>query len=184
MRITLLATTLVVLIGCATTKPLTPREYLDEQTAATITVVADPVVFVHDREIASARGRDFLSLYGIDVNRMGEHRQYIAVLQWAPPEEVSAAAAIPALELRINEEPMVLQPTKASPRELGIAQPLAESYSYNATWWYFPVDKSVLRTLAEARDIGAAMVLPQRRIQYVMMNDGRAQLGELTAVLP
>ena len=183
MRIAVFALVCFGVAGCATTKPLVPREYLDEQTAATITVVADPVVFVHEREAVTARGRDFLSLYGIDVNRMGEHRQYIAVLQWAPPEEISTAQ-VPELELHLNQQPIVLQPAKQSARELGIAQPLAESYSYNATWWYFPVDKEVMRRMAEAREMSAAMVLPQRRIQYVMLNDGRAQLGELTAVLP
>src|SRR5262245_32988080 len=71
----------LVMAGCATTRPAGPREYLDEQTAATITVVSDPWIFTRERFGAKVDEQDFLNLYGIDVNRQGDHRQYIAVLQ-------------------------------------------------------------------------------------------------------
>jgi hypothetical protein len=172
----LAATTLV---ACAGPRPIAPKEYLDEQTAATIRVVADPWIFVRDRSAADAE-RDFLNLYAIDVNRMGEHRQYIAVLQWSPP--LQSEGVVPTLELRAGERAITLQPAGESPRQLGIAQPVAQSYS-SAKWWYFPVEKEALTAIARAHDLQAAFVLNDTRIPYTIWRDGRAELAELTEVL-
>ena len=172
-----------LLSACTTTSVTTPREYLDERTAATITVVKDPWIFTRAQDVAATiQHRDFLHLYAIDVNRMGDHRQYFAVLQAVPPEDV--AGVRPTLELKSGEHSTVLEAADADPRELGIAQPIAEAYTLTATWWYFPVDKQTLATIANARELDAAMIANEQRIPYVLWRDGREELSELTAVLP
>lgn len=176
----LLASTLVgLLIGCSTTPTSAPREYLDEQTAATITVVQEPWIFTRALTHANAP-RDYLHLYAIDVNRMGDHRQYFAALQSAPAE----GAPPPVLELSAGDQVIQLQPARAQARELGIVQPIAESYTLTATWWYYPVDKATLAALAAAGDLEARLMSPQGPIAYVLWRDGRDELSELTAVLP
>src|SRR5262245_6154305 len=90
MRTLVITGLLTTLLGCAATPSTAPREYVDEQTAATITVAADPLVFAQD---ATAIGRDFLNIYAIDVNRMGHHQQYLAVMQWWPDTVKTTAAA-------------------------------------------------------------------------------------------
>jgi hypothetical protein len=192
MRIAATVLLLSMLAGCATSRPSAPREYLDEETAATITVVADPVVFVRESASATTLGserpafaseqRDYLNLYAIDVNRMGDHRQYLAVLQWLPPVDAATAVAPPTLELRTNSATIVLQPTAEQPRRLGIAKPLADSYS-SSKWWYFAVDKQTLATLAAGQSLNAVLVAGGQRVDYVMWRDGRAQLAELTSAL-
>jgi hypothetical protein len=178
---------LLLLVGllsaCTATSVTAPREYLDERTAATITVVKDPWIFTREQDAAvNTQHRDFLHLYAIDVNRMGDHRQYFAVLQAVPPENV--AGVRPTLELTSGEHATVLEATQADPRELGIAHPIAESYTLAATWWYFPVDKQTLATIANTRELHAAMIANDQRIPYVLWRDGREELSELTAVLP
>lgn len=163
------------LSACAGQRTVTPKEYLDEQTAATIRVVADPWIFTRDR---TADQRDFLNLYAIDVNRMGDHRQYIALLQWLPVDSASATES-PMLELKAGERVIALRPTTEDPRKLGIAQPIAQSYS-SSKWWYFPVDKEVLSALASSQDLQATFVRGAERIPYAIWRDGRAELVELT----
>jgi hypothetical protein len=162
--------------ACSSTSVTTPREYLDEQTAATITVVKEPWIFTRE----ASEQRDYLHLYAIDVNRMGNHRQYVAVLQSTPTQGGSA----PSLELTTAERVVALEATTAEPRELGIAQPIAESYTMTAAWWYFPVDKEQLASLANSTELQARLKVGDQRIPYVLWRDGRNELSELTAVLP
>ena len=185
MRIFLVSASLALLTACSTTT-LTPREYLDGQTSATITVAAQPLIFVAQNAAPvtreTERNRDYIEVYGIDVNRMGSHRQYIALLQWMTPEGASAVA--PVLELSLGGETLELQASTENPKELGIAQPLAQAYSTTSRWWYYPADPATLKRIAAARELALALTSPERRAAYEMFSDGRAQLAELTAVLP
>lgn len=178
MRVIFAAAVLSLLPGCASERAAGPREYLDEKTAATITVVADPWIFANDRAAAGDE-RDFLNLYAIDVNRMGDHRQYLAVLQWWP----LAATAAPTLELRAEDRTIALQPITVDARELGLAQPVETAHPPTSKWWYFPVDKQALATVARSQNLQATLVVRDERIAYVMWRDGRSELVELTDAL-
>lgn len=184
MRMFLVFASLTLLSACSTTT-LTPREYLDGQTAATITVAAQPLIFVAENAAPvtrdTDRNRDYVELYGIDVNRMGSHRQYIALLQWMSSEATSAP---PVLELSLGGETLQLEASNQDPKDLGIAQPLAQAYSGSSRWWYYPADPATLKRIASARELTLALALLDRRAAYEMFSDGRAQLAELTAVLP
>jgi hypothetical protein len=188
MRIAAALVLALVAAGCSTTRPAGPREYLDEKTAATITVVSDPWIFTREQFGSAVDANDFLNLYAIDVNRMGEHRQYLAVLQSVPLEPSTAPDAAtdgpPKLELRTGEHKIVLEVAAEDPQALGIAQPIAASYTLTSRWWYFPVSKQTLTTVAGASDLTASMQTQGHRVPYVMWRDGRAAVAELTAVLP
>jgi hypothetical protein len=184
MRIGLFLTAAFLMAGCAATHSVTPREYLDEQTAATITVVADPWVLGSDRGGIAGAERDFLNLYGINVNRTGEHRQYLAVLQWWPSAEALSGEATPTLQLHAANGSISLRPVREDPRSLGIAKPVADSASYASKWWYFPVDKTVLADVAKATSLRATFVVGESVTDYSIWRDGRAELVELTDALP
>jgi hypothetical protein len=180
VRIAFVMCLLMTLLACASAPTVTPREYLDEQTAATIKVVADPWIFTR---VAGADQRDFLNVYAIDVNRMGEHRQYLAVLQWWPSVE-SEGDTSAQLDLQVGERELILQSATAEPRSLGIAQPIDATVPRTSKWWYFPVDKEILGAIAGARDLRATFVSAEQRVDYAIWRDGRAELSELTNALP
>jgi hypothetical protein len=174
-----------VMAGCSTPRPAGPREYLDEKTAATITVVSDPWIFTREEFGAAVDENDFLNLYAMDVNRMGDHRQYLAVLQSIPlATEASAEPRAPQLELRMGDQKMSLQPILDDPHTLGIAEPIAACYTLTSRWWFYPVSKQTLATVAESTDLNASLTAEGRRIPYVNWRDGRAEVAALTAVLP
>jgi len=193
MRNLIALAVLSLLCACSTTKPLTPRAYLDEQTAATITVVADPVIFVADSSqmLGTAAGssvfddtyknQDYLNLYGLDVNRMGTHRQYVAAMKWLVPRQ--SEDALPVLTLRIGTDTIELHATSEDAKQLGIAQAIAPSYSKTSKWWYFPTDAATLSRIAGAGNLSATLTLQERLINYTIFSDGRAQLAELTSGL-
>jgi hypothetical protein len=184
MRILTAIAIVSTLSACSTQRSLVPREYLDEQTTATITVAAEPLIFVIKDAGFDASDRDFISLHAIDVNRMGTHRQFFAVLQSVPAAASTGEGAVkPVLELQLADRTQSLQPTNEDPQQIGIVQPIAPSYSLTAKWWYFPVDRDTLKAVAATPQLGVALVLPQSRMAYEMMRDGRAELAELTSVL-
>jgi hypothetical protein len=174
----------VVLAACSTARPSGPREYLDEQTAATITVVSNPWIFTREQFGAAVDDNDFLNLYAIDVNRMGDHRQYLAVLQSVPLSAGEAEPPAPQLDLRLGDRKLSLQAVLDDPRSFGIAQPIASSYTLTSRWWFYPVSKETLTAVASATDLNASLTTEGRRIPYVIWRDGRAEVAELMAVLP
>ncbi|HKE97209.1 MAG TPA: hypothetical protein VKB34_23060 [Povalibacter sp.] len=183
MRNVIVLSLLSVLCACATTKSLTPREYLDEQTTATITVVADPVIFVADATGSGSgdRNSDYLELYGLDVNRMGDHRQYLAVMKWLMPKQMADAS--PVLALQMGSDTIELRAPETDAKKVGIAQPLAPSFSGTSRWWFFPTNTATLQRIAAAHELGARVTLNESSTAYTLFSDGRAQLAELTTVL-
>jgi hypothetical protein len=174
----------MLLAACATPHSVAPREYLDEKTAATITVVADPWVLASERTASDREERDFLNLYAMDVNRMGDHRQYLAVLQWWPSSDVASGNVTPTLQLHAADRTIALQPASEDARALGIAQPVAPSAGGGSKWWYFPVTKDMLADVAKTPDLRATFVVGSAQTSFVKWRDGRTELIELTEALP
>lgn len=173
---------LAILWGCAATPSLGPREYQDEQTAATIKVVADPLVFAQD---PGTGGRDFLNVYAIDVNRMGRHQQYLAAMQWWPEHGVPVSDSRAAtLELASPEQTLSFTALTQSSHELGIAQQIDATAPRDAKWFYFPVSKDVLGQVSKASTLRATLIRGEHKVAYDLWQDKRADVAELTEVLP
>ncbi len=173
MRALLVACLAAMILGCAIRAVVTPREYLDEQTGATIVAVADPWVFNRER---TAPQLDFINLYAIDVNRMGEHRQYLVVVQYWPEPEWKSAH--PVLEIRAADEAVKLRPIEGSARELGIGQPLDLSAPRAAKYWFYAVERAQLERIARTKHTTVALLKDDVRASYVVWRDGSAELNE------
>jgi hypothetical protein len=163
----------MVLGGCASSAVVTPRKYLDEQTGATITAVAEPWVFNRER---SAPQLDFINMYAIDINRMGEHRQYLVVVQYWPAPEWKAAQ--PLLEIQAADDRVRLQPIDTTARELGIGQPLDPSAPRAAKYWFYPVERAQLERIARTQHTSVALLKDEVRASYIVWRDGSAELNE------
>src|SRR6185295_2148449 len=103
----------------------------------------------------AAQRRDLVSLYAIDVNRMGDHRQYLAVQQTLARETKAPAA----IELHFGDQNLVLQPVAQAPRALGIARPPADANTRGSQWNYYPIDKDTLATIAHSRSLQASLLV-------------------------
>jgi hypothetical protein len=163
----------LVLAGCASNKSVAPREYLDEQTAATITVVADPWIFTRKNAPPQL---DFFNLYAIDVNRMGDHKKYFVVVHYWPAADMTATP--PALVLNDGSQELRLQAIKEDARKLGIAQPLDKAAPSSAKSWFYPVDKASLQAIARTRQLAAALTTEQANADYAVWRDGSSELSE------
>ena len=172
---------LIFLAGCAT---VVPRQYLDMDTAATITVVANPWVFVSDDPNSAFDKRGFLDLYALDVNRAGTHQHYFAAMQSsfdaALPDSKSSA---PILELEAGGQKITFHSTAQNLRQLGVAQPLEGTFAMESRWWCFPVTKDDVAAVSQTRDPRITLVAQDARFTYVEFRNGSKELTELLATL-
>ncbi len=173
----IVALVLCAMVGCAA-QSVTPREYLDEQTAATITVVADPWIFTRKHTQPQL---DFFNLYAIDVNRMGDHKKYFAVVHYWPSAELTAEGA-PKLVLNFGTEELELQAIAQTPREAGIAQPLDQSAPSSSKTWLYPVEPANLQAIARTRQLSATLVSYDLQAAYAVWRDGSNELSEFATV--
>jgi hypothetical protein len=112
--------------GCVATSPQGEvREYLDEQTAATVTVLGRPIVFAMERPQLAVHARDYLTLVPIDVNRAGAHKRYYYGYAWSTIDKrgFSGAEEPPArYELVADGRRIPLVPLAGQPRDLGLGE--------------------------------------------------------------
>jgi hypothetical protein len=180
MRSFLVVSIFLTLTACAMTPAVAPREYLDERTAATITMVAQPWIFNRDH----ARPQlDFVHLYAIDVNRMGDHRKYLAVVKyWPAPEHEELIDVSPVLEVDVGDQPVRFKAVEEDARELGIGQPLDAAAPRSAKIWLYPVESNALKRIAGADSLSVALLTDGTRASYSVWRDGRAELSEFSTL--
>jgi len=116
----------VATAGCVATSPGDgAREYLDEQTAATVTVLGRPIVFAMERPELAVHARDYLTLLPIDVNRAGAHQRYYYGYAWSTLDKRRLAgteAPTVRYELVADGRRIRLDPLAGRPRDLGLGE--------------------------------------------------------------
>lgn len=155
----LLAATLAGCVSLA--PPVGDREYLDEQTAATVTVDAHTLVFARERPELAVHARDYLTLVPIDVNRAGAHAQYFFGYLWSTIDKRQSAPESPEtvrLELLADGRRIPLTPVAATPRELGLGEHPIPPPSRHAQVFVAPTTREVQAFLADAREVRAVAV--------------------------
>ncbi|MBV8742852.1 MAG: hypothetical protein JOZ12_13770, partial [Sinobacteraceae bacterium] len=71
-----------------------PQEYLDKQTAATISVVDKPLVFARDRPERAVHARDYATIAAAAVNMQGKTDYVLIAYFWStldPHDELRSA---------------------------------------------------------------------------------------------
>jgi hypothetical protein len=71
----------VVLVACATTTA--PREYIDNDTAATVTVASAAFVFARERPDLAIHAQDYVTITPVQVNRAGQRVTYLYCQLWS-----------------------------------------------------------------------------------------------------
>jgi hypothetical protein len=180
MRVLLQWAMCLMLFGCATSPGTAPREYLDERTGATITAVAQPWIFARGE---GPRRQDFAHLHALDVNRMGAHRQYLAVLKfWPAPEHDAVRHLAPDLEIALGSETLRLAAAQEDLRALGLADPIDRRMPKGSQTWLYPVDRAALEKISMAESVSIALIAQQIRVDYDVWQDGRTEFREFSSL--
>jgi hypothetical protein len=158
--------------GCATPESASgEREYLDQVTAATITVGSPTLVFARERPELAVHARDYLTLVPVDVNRAGSHSQYFYGYVWSTLDKrglAEEATAAWRFDLVADGRRIALTPVAGGPRDLGLSEPPLPSPARSAQVLVAPTNREVQAFVAAASEV-----------RVVATHDGGAERFEL-----
>jgi hypothetical protein len=156
-----------------------PLEYLDEQTAATITAVERPLVFAYPRQDLAANARDYATLAAAAVNRSGKVDYVLIVYFWSTVDPRLRADALPAgapLVLEADDRRFELGLRGHSAQEAGIGTPVHAPPGRSAVPDVYATDLAAVRFIAAARRLALLADSKGTALRYELWEDRRASL--------
>lgn len=188
--IVILVCSLSVLSGCMTAREGTvlPQEYLDDRTAATVSVVAKPLVFARERRELAAHARDYVTVAASSVNRGGSVDYFLLVYFWSTldrrdrpggrdlsaPEDITVAADDRLIRLKLLGH---------QPQEAGVGSALHAPPHRHWTLNVYRTDLATLRFLSEAGHLAVVADSPEGPVTYESWGDDHQALRGLVARL-
>lgn len=178
---------LMMIIVLTNTALAAPQSYLDEDTAVTVTVVSQPMVFAREYPALAVHARDYLSLCGLQVNRAGKLRQYLLAYLWSTIDRRmtsdDAAAMTTSLRLLADDRELDLVVSDSSPRAAGMGHLPCEAPTRKAIPVLYATDVATLTFIASSRRLvvkpRAGNAAEEDIDAYQLWTDGRTALGEL-----
>ena len=113
----------ILMAGCASEQPAGPREYLDERTAATITVAGESMVFACERPELGVNARDYVTLTAVDVNTSGRHATHLVGYSWSTLDKRATKESDSDYEVIADDRTLPLQPMPDGFRAIGVNEP-------------------------------------------------------------
>jgi hypothetical protein len=164
--------------GCATQEAPATREYLDEQTAATVTVASRALVFARARPEFAVNARDYLTLVPVDVNRAGTHVLYLYCYAWSTIDKRGHEEAVGQFELVADGRQIPLAPSPSKPHDLGIGEPPVAAPTPSAAVLVVPTSREVLLFLSRSADLLALRTRDGIAERFDVWDDGRVAIDE------
>lgn len=156
-----------------------PREYLDDQTAATITVVGEPLVFALPRPELAANARDYATLAAAAVNRAGKISYVLIAYFWSTVDARLRTDPLPAAEplaLQADDRRLALTLQSHSPRDAGIGERVHAPPGSAAEPNVYATDLATLRFVAAARRLSILAESNGAPLTYDLWQDRRPEL--------
>jgi hypothetical protein len=158
---------------------LEPREYLDQDTAATVTVVAEPLVFANPRTELAANARDYVTVAAAAVDRNGKVSYVGIAYFWSTVDPRVRTDPLPSPESLLvlaDDRRIELHLRGQSAHDAGIGVPVHVPPGAAATPHVYGLDLSTLRFIAEARQVTVLVDSNGTLLNYPLWDDRRAAL--------
>jgi len=165
--------------GAALAGDKQPREYLDEQTAATITVVAEPLLFALPRPELAANVRDYVTLAAAAVNRNGKVSYVLIAYFWSTVDPRLRPEPLPSPEplvLQADDRRIELALRGHSAHEAGIGEAVHAPPGTAVTPNVYGTDLATLRFVTEARHLTLLADSGGTSLSYELWEDHRMAL--------
>ena len=156
-----------------------PHEYLDPETAATVTVVGEPLVFANPRTEVAANARDYVTLAAAAVNRGGKVSYVLVAYLWSTVDPRLRGEPLPnpgLLIVQADDRRIELSLSGHSPHDAGIGVPVLPPPGPSVTPNVCSVDLGTLRSIAESRRLSLITETNIASIPYTLWDDRRAAL--------
>lgn len=172
------------LTGCVTADPAAVSNYLDEQTAATVTVGGTGTVFGRARTEYAINARDYVTVMPVDVNRAGTHRLYFYCYVWSTIDKPNATERAATFEIVADGRQIPLAPAEGTLRALGFGQYPAEPPALNALPLVSPTTREVLSYLSRAKDVSLVATRNGLAERYDLWTDQRGAIDTFLQNVP
>jgi hypothetical protein len=139
----------MLMAGCANEQGIGPREYLDERTAATITVAGEPMIFACDRPELGVNARDYVTLTAVDVNTSGRHATHLVGYAWSTLDKRAIKESDNRYEIVADDRTLPLQPMPDGFRAIGVNEPPIPVPSSSALPLMAPITRDQLQYLRD-----------------------------------
>lgn len=159
--------------------PKAPQEYLDEKTAATITVVGEPLVFACARPELAANVRDYVTVAAAAVDRSGKYTYVLISYVWSTVDPRLRRDPLPSAEplaLQADDRRIELHLSGHSAHEAGIGVPVHAPEGIDTPPNVYATDLATLRFLAAARHLSLLPDSDGSQPPYELWEDRRASL--------
>jgi hypothetical protein len=161
----------------AADKPV--RQYVDEITAASITVAVEPLIFARERTDLAANARDYVTLTAVEVNVMGKRSYLWSAYIWSTIDRRDRQElVVPGDELVLvaDGRPITLRSDAKTLREHGIGQPPTRAPVRAAVPALFAADPESIGYVARAGELHLELIHAGSNDSFVLWKDGRAAL--------
>jgi len=158
------------------------REYLDQRTGATITVVTQPLVFAYARPELAANVRDYATLAAARVNRSGKLTYVLIAYFWSTVDPRLREEPLPAPEpllLQADDRRIQLSTHGQRSHEAGIGVAVDAPPGSNATPRVYSTDLATLRFISEARQLTLIVDTERSTLTFGLWEDRRPALKGL-----
>ena len=172
-----------------------PRQYVDEETGASVFFVSRPLVFAHERSTfggevpRSSPGapsmtvppRDYVTLAAAAVDRAGRYTYVLIGYLWSvgtPPQEGNACSDREDLVLQLGDRRIKLAPFHGSARDAGISQSIHRPSS-DAKPALYSSDLATLGLIAESAHPVLYCGTETAPLKYELLEDRLPALREL-----
>jgi hypothetical protein len=166
--------------GCAALPPSGPLEYLDEQTAATVTAVAAPLMFARARPELASNARDYATVAAVNVNRSGHIETLLLVWFWSTvdPRIRTEPPSLQTLILLADDRTLRLERDMRTPKEAGISRPLYAPAASTVSVGVYRTDVPMLRFLATSTRLKLRLGDSETAGAFDLWRDERAALAD------
>jgi hypothetical protein len=155
------------------------RQYVDEITAASISVAVEPLIFARERGDLAANARDYVNLTAVEVNVMGKRSYFWSAYIWSTidrREREPLVAPGDELVLLADGRPIVLRSDAKTARDHGIGQPPTRAPARTAIPELYVADLESIGYIARASELRVELIHAGSNETFTLWKDGRAAL--------
>lgn len=170
-----------------------PREILDNQTGATVSVVGRPLVFAHERPERAAHMRNYITLAAAAVDRGGRIEYDLIAWFWTtfdahglegePFQQRAAGLESKPLTIAADDRRISLQPAAPSAHEAGIGSVADFAPPHAGMPVVYATDLPTLGFLAAARHLAVLADADDPASAFELWADRRHALKQLVRSL-
>jgi hypothetical protein len=178
---------LIALCSCSSQPRVATREFFDEQTASTLSVVGKPLIFERQRSDVAAHGHDFATLVAIEVNNSGQDSEYLLLYRWStvdrrmsPPPEPDQGL----LRIQADGRTIELRPLERLPVSLAQRRRLHFPEHGDVVARAYRVDLDLLRFVSTSGELVVRLPDESLDTPFMLWDDQRGSLARFAGKAP